>query len=277
MTMVDLAAGKADLGSATAAESAGAVRTDLPGGYLVWQIGLGAALIALWELAGNATQSHWINKPSAISQRLLEWSSGEIYPHLYATTVELLVGLAIGTTLGVLAGLVPGRTATLGGILRPIIVAFYSVPLVSLAPLFIMFFGVEMLPKIILVSLVVFFLLFFNTFSGVESIDQDLVSSLQLMGANRREVFLKVVLPASTAWVLGGIKIALPYALVATVTGEMLAARSGLGFVLNQASQQFNMTSIYAVLVILMVMGIIVSETAVRLESRLLRWRNTTG
>lgn len=254
-----------------------APRTDLPGGYFVWQIGLGAALLALWEFAGATTKSHWINQPSAIAQRLVEWSAGEIYPHLYATTVELLVGLAIGTSLGVLAGLILGRTATLGGILRPIIVAFYSVPLVSLAPLFIMFFGVEMLPKIILVSLVVFFLLFFNTFSGVESIDQDLVSSLQLMGANRREVFFKVVLPASTAWVLGGIKIALPYALVATVTGEMLAARSGLGFVLNQASQQFNMTSIYAVLVILMVMGIIVSEAAVRLESRLLRWRNTTG
>lgn len=274
--MANLPAGQSDAETAGPAP-ADSPRADLPGGYLIWQIGLGAALVALWEIAGTTTKSHWINRPSDIAQRLVEWSAGEIYPHLYATTVELLVGLAIGTTLGVLAGLVLGRTANLGGILRPIIVAFYSVPLVSLAPLFIMFFGVEMLPKIILVSLVVFFLLFFNTFSGVENIDQDLVSSLQLMGANRREVFFKVVLPASTAWVLGGIKIALPYALVATVTGEMLAARSGLGFVLNQASQQFNMTSIYAVLVILMVMGIIVSETAVRLESRLLRWRNTTG
>ena len=97
------------------------------------------------------------------------------------------------------------------------------------------------------------------------------------MGARRWEVFFKVVLPASMAWILGGIKVALPYALVATITGEMLAARSGLGFVLNQASQQFNMTSIYAVLAILMVIGILVSEVAVRLESWLLRWRNTSG
>lgn len=88
---------------------------------------------------------------------------------------------------------------------------------------------------------------------------------------------MKVVLPASTAWILAGIKIALPYALVATITGEMLAARNGLGFVLNQASQQFNMTSIYAVLVLLMIMGIIVSEAAARIETWLLRWRNTDG
>ena len=257
--------------------SAAAPATELPGGYLVWQLAFGAALVGGWELAGALTQSHWVNRPSQIAQRLAEWSGGEIYPHLFATTAELVIGLVVGTSLGVLAGLVLGRSASLGGLLRPIIVAFYSVPLVSLAPLFIMFFGVELLPKIILVSIVVFFLLFFNTFSGVQGIDQDLVSSLELMGAGRREVFQKVVLPASTAWILGGIKVALPYALVATVTGEMLAARAGLGYLLNQASQQFNMTSIYAVLVILMIMGLIVSETATRLESRLLRWRNTTG
>lgn len=252
-------------------------RAKVPGGYLVWQVGLGLALILIWEVAGEVTGSHWVNRPSLIAERVVEWSKGEIYPHLLATALELVVGLVIGTTLGALAGLTLGRTKVAGGILRPIIVAFYSVPLVSLAPLFIMFFGVEMLPKIILVSIVVFFLLFFNTFSGVEGIDKDLTTSLELMGARRWEVFFKVVLPASMAWILGGIKVALPYALVATITGEMLAARSGLGFVLNQASQQFNMTSIYAVLAILMVIGILVSEVAVRLESWLLRWRNTSG
>jgi NitT/TauT family transport system permease protein len=243
----------------------------------VAQIALGIALLGIWEWAGATTSSHWVNRPSLIAGRLADWFAGEIYIHLWSTTAELLSGLVIGTTFGVIAGLLLGRSARLGAILRPIIVAFYSVPLVSLAPLFIMFFGVEMMPKIVLVSIVVFFLLFFNTFSGVDGIDQDLVSSLRLMGASRREVFVKVVLPASTAWILAGIKIALPYALVATITGEMLAARNGLGFVLNQASQQFNMTSIYAVLVLLMIMGIIVSETAARIETWLLRWRNADG
>lgn len=241
------------------------------------QIAVGIALLGAWEWAGATTNSNWVSRPSLIAERLAQWFAGEIYVHLWSTTAELISGLAIGTTFGVTAGLLLGRTARLGPILRPIIVALYSVPLVSLAPLFIMFFGVEMLPKIVLVSIVVFFLLFFNTFSGADGIDQDLESSLRLMGASPREVFVKVVLPASTAWILAGIKIALPYALVATITGEMLAARNGLGFVLNQASQQFNMTSIYAVLVLLMVMGIIVSETAARVETWLLRWRNADG
>ena len=255
----------------------GSSKAELPGGYLPWQLGVGIALLAAWEWAGEATASTWVNRPSLIAGRLGQWFSGEIYIHLWTTEVELVMGLVIGTVLGVLAGLLLGRSASLGNLLRPIIVAFYSVPLVSLAPLFIMFFGVELMPKIVLVSIVVFFLLFFNTFGGVESIDTDLVSSLELMGANRREVFLKVVLPASMAWILGGIKIALPYALVATITGEMLAARNGLGYVLNHASQQFDMTSIYAVLVVLMVVGIIVSEIAARLELWLLRWRHASG
>ncbi|MEZ5856485.1 MAG: ABC transporter permease [Hyphomicrobiaceae bacterium] len=255
--------------------SADGTRQDLPGGYLVWQLGLGVVLLGVWEWAGFVTGSQWVNRPSSIGYQLAQWSTGEIYPHLATTIIELLSGLVIGTILGVLAGLLLGRATRLGPILRPIIVAFYSIPLVSLAPLFIMFFGVEMLPKIVLVSIVVFFLLFFNTFSGVATIDDDLVATLQLMGASRREVFMKVVLPASTAWVLAGIKVALPFALVGTITGEMLAARSGLGYLLNQASQQFDMTAIYAVLAILMVVGVIVSEVAVRLEGWLLRWRNT--
>ncbi len=114
--------------------------------------------------------------------------------------------------------------------LRPIIVAFYSVPLVALAPLFIMFFGLDMLPKIVLVTIVVFFLLFFNTFAGASPVDRRSDrAGRSLMGSTRREIFKKVVAPACMAWIIGGIKTALPYALVAATTGEMLAARRGIG------------------------------------------------
>ena len=84
-----------------------------------------------------------------------------------------------------LAGLLLGRAPIAAGILRPIVVAFYSVPLVALAPLFIMFFGLDMLPKIVLVTIVVFFLLFFNTFAGAASVDNDLIAQIELMGSTR--------------------------------------------------------------------------------------------
>ena len=100
-----------------------------------------------------------------------------------------------------------GRSPLLAGVLRPIIVAFYSVPLIALAPLFIMFFGLDMLPKIVLVAIVVFFLLFFNTFAGATSVDHDLIAQVELMGSTPREKFQKVVAPACMAWIIGGIKV----------------------------------------------------------------------
>src|SRR5208282_3836259 len=95
---------------------------------------------------------------------------GDLYIHVATTVTEVVVGLLIGAVFGILAGLWFGRSPLLAGVMRPIIVAFYSVPLIALTPLFIMFFGLGMLPKIILVAIVVFFLLFFNTFAGAQEV-----------------------------------------------------------------------------------------------------------
>src|SRR3984957_11075056 len=241
---------------------------------LLWQVAVGVGLLAAWEALGRLHGSQWTSEPSLIADRLVQWARGDLYLQVATTLTEVVTGLFIGAVFGILAGLVLGRSPLLSVILRPIIVAFYSVPLIALAPLFIMFFGLDMMPKIVLVTVVVFFLLFFNTFAGVEAVDQDLITSLQLMGSNRREKFQKVVAPACMAWIVGGIKIALPYALVATTTGEMLSARRGLGFLLSEAASQFNTTALYAVLFILMLMGLAVSEAATRLEQWMLRWRH---
>jgi NitT/TauT family transport system permease protein len=127
------------------------------------------------------------------------------------------------------------------------------------------------------VTIVVFFLLFFNTFAGAGSVDQDLIAQVELMGSTPREIFQKIVAPACMAWIIGGIKIALPYALVAATTGEMLAARRGIGFLISDAASQFDMTSLYAALFILMLLGLAVSETAAWCERHLLRWRHAEG
>jgi NitT/TauT family transport system permease protein len=140
-----------------------------------------------------------------------------------------------------------------------------------------MFFGLDMLPKIVLVAIVVFFLLFFNTFAGAQDVDDDLIAAVALMGSTTRERFQKVIAPACLAWIVGGIKVALPYALVAATTGEMLAAQRGLGFLLSDAAAQFDMTGLYAALFVLMLLGLAVAGTVTWLEQRLLRWRHAGG
>ena len=240
---------------------------------LIWQVGLVVGLLATWEVAGRLTGADQVSSPSRIIQTIMIWLGGELYPHLFTTLSELACGMAIGCSLGILAGLLLGRMPIVSIILRPIIVGLYSVPLVTLAPLFIMFFGLGLLPKIVLVSIVTFFLLFFNTFTGAQQVDEDYLRTLDLMGASKFEQFRKVVAPATAVWIAGGIRIALPYALVATITGELLATRSGLGFLISRAAERFDMTSLYAVLLILMTLGLLLSEAALRMEHRFLSWR----
>jgi NitT/TauT family transport system permease protein len=242
-----------------------------------WQAAVGALLLAGWEVIGRTTGGTWTSRPSLIAVKLAGWLQGSLYPHLATTLIEVVTGVAFGVALGALAGLVLGRSPVAAGILRPIVVAFYSVPLVALAPLFIMFFGLDMLPKIVLVAIVVFFLLFFNTFAGAISVEQELIAQIDLMGSNRRERFQKVVAPACMPWIIGGIRTAMPYALVAATTGEMLAARRGLGFLLSDAASQFDMTSLYAALFVLMLLGLAVAELTGWVERHLLRWRHAQG
>ena len=157
-------------------------------------------LLATWEVAGRLTGADQVSSPSRIIQTIMIWLGGELYPHLFTTLSELACGMAIGCSLGILAGLLLGRMPIVSIILRPIIVGLYSVPLVTLAPLFIMFFGLGLLPKIVLVSIVTFFLLFFNTFTGAQQVDVDYLRTLDLMGATKFEQFRKVVAPATAVW-----------------------------------------------------------------------------
>jgi NitT/TauT family transport system permease protein len=230
-------------------------------------------LLAAWEGYARFVDGRWISQPSLILERLGTWATGDLAVHLGTTLAEMALGLAAGMPAGILCGLVLGRAPLAAALLRPVIVAFYSVPLVTLAPLLILWFGLDLQPKIVLVGVVSFFLVFFNTFSGVVLVDRDLVATLELMGARRLEIFRKLILPAATPWILSGLKIALPYALIAATVGEMMAARHGMGSLITNAAAQVDMTGLYAALVVLMGVGVVVGEGANLLEARLLHWR----
>ena len=245
---------------------------------IFWQIIVGAALLALWQYIGYMPGTQWISQPSLIAERLVRWmSGGEFYYHLLITMTEIAVGIVIGVPFGALFGLWLGRNRVLATILRPGIVAVYAIPVVALVPLLILWFGFGMQPKILAIIKAVFFISFFNAFAGVQQVSQDVVTSLRLIGANAREEFWHVIVPSSMAWVFAGIKISLPYAFVAAVSGEMIAARHGLGVLVSQAAAQFDMTGMYASLFVLMLVGAVISGVAQKIEDRLLRWRNATG
>jgi NitT/TauT family transport system permease protein len=231
------------------------------------------ALLVLWQLGGTYVSDRWVSSPVAILARLVDWTGRDLFMHLRVTMTEIVAGLAIGLPMGILAGVSLGRLRNVAAVLRPFVVVLNSMPIVAMAPLLIMWFGIGMLPKIVLVAFVSFLLLFFNTFAGARAVDEEQLDALTLMGASGMERFRKVVLPACTAWIFAGLKNALPYALIAAVIGEMMVSRAGLGHLVARAGQQFDMTGIYAGLFVLMIVGSILNEAISLAERHLLRWR----
>jgi NitT/TauT family transport system permease protein len=235
------------------------------------------AVLAIWQAAAALWGVEWTSSPLLVAARIGTHAGTGLAGHIATTLSEIVMGLLIGVPAGTFTGLLLGRSRALSALLRPVVVAANSVPIVALAPLLIMWFGLGLAPKVALVALVSYFLLFFNTFSGVTTIDGDLIDALRLMGANSREILRKVVLPATMPWVLSGLRSALPYSLIAATVGEMMLARDGLGFLVTQFAGQYDMTGVYAALVVLMILGVIVAELAARSEAWLLRWRAVTG
>jgi NitT/TauT family transport system permease protein len=226
-----------------------------------------------WELYARAVEDTWTSAPSLIVTRLFTMGPVAIFGNVGTTLFEMASGLAIGVPLGIVLGLLLGRMPRLANVLQPFIVTCNSIPLPALAPLLIFWFGLGYAPKIQLVALVSFFLLFFTTVGGARSVDPDLIDMLRLMGGSRREIFGKVIAPASVAWIFAGLKNAIPYALIAATVGEILLARSGVGFLISDAAASFDMTGLYTALIILIAMGVGLNKLLLIWQARVLRWR----
>jgi NitT/TauT family transport system permease protein len=244
-------------------------------GVFVARLALGVTVIASWEWAGRIFGHGWTSLPSLIGQRLVEWGRTTLWLNIGVTLSEIVIGLLIGATVGIVLGLLLGRMRVTSIIVRPLIVALYSVPVITLAPLLILWLGLDYAPKIALVAASALFLLFFNTFAGVRAIDHDVVDAMRLMGAHDIEEFRMASLPGAMPWILSGFKVAVPYAFAAAVTGELLAARNGMGSLLSAAAAQFDMTGLYAALLVLMALGILANLSMTNTERWLLRWRYT--
>jgi len=252
-------------------------------GWRLWaiRVGLLGLVLVAWEAtAGNPkaewtlVDKFWTSQPSDIYLRLSEWiTRGTLWLHLVVTLQEMAVGLVIGSILGVGLGFLLGRNLTLARVLDPFIMAIYSIPKLALAPLFILWFGVGLEPKIVLVSTACFFLLFLNTYSGVRDVDHELLDIIRLMGASQGDLLFKVVLPSASPWILTGLKAAVPYSLIGAVVGEIMASNRGVGYLLIHAQGQYDTAGVFAAIIVLMILGLLLNEVVNRSETYLLRWK----
>jgi NitT/TauT family transport system permease protein len=172
-----------------------------------------------------------------------------------------------------MTGALLARMEFLGKVLDPFILAANGIPRIALAPLFIIWFGIGEPSKMVLASLLSFFLCFYATLSGLRSVDPAHIAIARVMGANERQTFLKVVLPAASPWIITAMKVSVPFALVGAIVGEFMAATAGLGYKIQLYTAQFDTTGAVTGIFVLMVVVIVFNTVLNRLEAHVLRWR----
>jgi NitT/TauT family transport system permease protein len=247
----------------------------------VWRLAVLVVFAGAWEGAtrGRLVNPFWVSSPSLIVADLWKaFTGGEVYVHIGVSLWEAFAGFVTGAVAGIAGGFALARWDRLARVLDPYVTALNSLPRVALAPLFILWFGIGLTSKVVLAFSLVVFILLVNTYAGAKNVDQDLVIIARLLGASRRQLTLKVILPASVPWIFAGFRLGVAYALVGAVVGEVIVAQAGLGFLISAAAGVFNTTGVFSALIILMAIAMLLNELMKVAERKLLRWRpNVAG
>ena len=227
--------------------------------------------VALWAAcSGTVLPEFFVGDPVKVGSTLWQWvTTGFVFTHIGYTLLTATTGFVLGSAVAILSGVLLGMNPHLYRVADPFLNAFYSIPKIAFAPLLVTWFGLGLTPKVLLSAVVVFFLVFSATLAGTRRVDRDLVDQLYLMGARRQDVVLKVVLPTVAIHVLHGLRMSFPYALHGAILGELIAANTGLGYLLQFARGSYNTSAMIASLIVVMVVAVIIVRLLDRLESRL--------
>ena len=254
-------------------------RKAAAGGNSAIQLQMAAAYLGAWQwLSGALHADFWISTPSLVVSALITWyQSGELASDLRTTLTEAGVGFVLGSVAGGLVGFVLGWVRRLGDLLEPFVLSLYTLPKIALAPLFVLWFGIGPANKIMFAAMLVFFMVFFTTYQGTRQVDRELVENARMLGASRWGIWTKIAVPYSAVWVFTGLRIGLPYALIGAIVGEFVAAESGVGFRIKEATSFFNTAAVFAGLLVLMAISLVLLGGLKLVELRVLRWQTEPG
>lgn len=233
-----------------------------------------AVLVAVWEYGAPLARmpEYILPVPSVIIVKF--WQTLWIQAHhLGVTAATTLVGLAVALVVGVLLALAVIYVRPLKGIVLPVLAAFNSIPKIAIAPLFVIWFGLGLEPKVLLAFLLALFPVFVNSVTGLGEIEPDVLDLAKLAGGTELRIFRKVRLMNAVPYISDAMKVAFPLALVGSIVGEFIGGNNGVGYLI--LSGQFNLDTplVFAALLSITLFTTVVIGAVVLLERVLLRWR----
>lgn len=243
---------------------------------IIGRIGLVLTILLSWELAsGTLLNQRYVSKPSEVVRLLHRWiSSGEVYSHVWTTLIEVSAGYVLGVALGLTMAILLSFSQRAHSILRPFIVGFYGIPKIALAPILVMWLGLGITPKIVIAAIIVFFVMFMNSYAGLSNVRTELVDIARVMGATRLQILYKIMLPSAAPFILTAMRITIPDAVVGAILGEFIAGSSGIGNLIRRSSNQLVTAGVFGGILILATMVIVMRALLTPLERRILGWRD---
>jgi ABC-type nitrate/sulfonate/bicarbonate transport system permease component len=189
------------------------------------------------------------------------------------SAVAFVVGLGLSIVVGLPVGLIMGRSKTLDALLDPYVTSLNATPRIVFLPLLILWFGIGIWSKIVIVFAGAVFPLLINTYVGVKNVDRVLVNVVRSFGANEWQVMKTVVVPNSLPYIVVGLRLAIGRAILGVVVGEFFGSSKGLGFMIASAASNYKVDVVFVGVAIFMALSLILTLSVKRLESRLASWR----
>lgn len=233
-------------------------------------------ILIIWELAGAVfgENMRYLPPPSKIMTALIDKRELLLF-HAKYTLLEAAVGFLLAFLVSMILALLIDHSKLLKRALYPLLVISQTVPIVSIAPLFIVLFGFGLLPKIIIVALVCFFPIIISMVEGLEAADKDMVDMLRVMGASNSQIFRLIRFPAALVSIFSGLKIAAAYSVTGAVIGEWVGSRYGLGLFMIMVQRSFRSDQLLAAIVVITVASLLLFAAIDLLQRILMPWHYT--
>ena len=235
-----------------------------------------AMFIAAWQAAFLFVPFNklFISKPDLIALGFVDLiRSGALLRDLAVSAVPFFYGLAAATVIGVTLGVVMGWRRRVGWALDPLMIVLYASPLVALSPLIVIYFGVGMAAKTLIIFFLSVFPFVFNAYAGVRAVDPLLINVVRSLGGSERDLYLKVLIPSVLPYIVAGARIAVGRGLIGILVGEFFAASEGIGYAIARFGDLFALDKMFACILAIMVIAVVLTEGIRWAERAAFPWR----
>jgi len=243
-------------------------KANLPAAILLF------ALLIIWQAAAmHMNAAYILPSPIQIVQKLWELRVPLFKAHLPATMEVVTVGLAISIVLGLFLAVIMDMSETVEKAIYPLVIASQTIPTTALAPLFVLWFGYGIWSKVLVTVLMTFFPITITVFDGFKSVKTEMTELMQTFGADKKQIFLKLKLPAVLPYFFSAIKMAIPISIIGAAIGEWLGAQSGLGYFSRRMMTQLDGAGVFAPILLLSIAAMVLVAIVGIFEKKLIRWR----